>query len=126
MSYVRDGKVGFNCARWVQKTWKVSGMEGVVASSWYGSLDRVSAKCSEGPFLYTTVELYRCSRSITFCKCLGAEARYCWKMDWGGWWSVYIDSNVRFPAEPLVKFVERFENCKAFFCYLRMVLFSRG
>lgn len=57
-------------------------MEGVVASSRHGALDRVSAKCSEDPFLYATVKLYRCRKSIIFCKRLGAEARSFWKMDW--------------------------------------------
>ena len=121
-----EGEVGSNCARCVQKTWNVSGMEDVVASSRYGSLDRVSVKCSEDPFLYATVKLYRCRKSIIFCRHLGGEARSSWQVDWGGWWSVYMDSNVLFPEEPLVKFVESFENCKAFFFYQGIVLFGRG
>ena len=44
VSSVRDGKVGSNYARCVMNTWKVSGM---VASSWHGALDRVSAKCKK-------------------------------------------------------------------------------
>ena len=39
MSSVRDGEVGSNCVRCVWKTWKVSGMEGAVASSQHGALD---------------------------------------------------------------------------------------
>lgn len=84
MSSVRDGEVGSNCVRCMRKTWKVSGMEGVVASSRHETLDRVSAKRSEDPFLYATVKLYRCRKSIIFCKRLGAEARSFWKMDWSG------------------------------------------
>ena len=64
-------------------------MEGVVASSRQGALDRVSAKCSKEPFLYTTVKLYCCRKSIIFCKHVGAEARSFRKMDWSGWWSVW-------------------------------------
>ena len=56
-------------------------MEGVVASPRHGALDRVSAKCGEDPFLYATVKLYRCRKSIIFCKRLGAEARSFWKID---------------------------------------------
>lgn len=43
-------------------------MDGMVASSWLGALDRVSAKCSEDPFLFATVKLYHCRKSIIFCK----------------------------------------------------------
>ena len=46
-----------------------------MAISWYGALDRVSARCREDPFLYTTVKLYCCRKSIIFCRHLGAEAR---------------------------------------------------
>ena len=84
MSSVRDGEVGSNCVRCMRKTWKVSGMDGMVASSRLGALDRVSAKCSEDPFLFATVKLYHCRKSIIFCKRLGAEARSFWKMDWSG------------------------------------------
>ena len=87
MSSVRDGEVGSNCVRCVRKTWKVSGMEGEVASSRHGALDGVSTKCGEDPFLYATV--YHCRKSIIFCKRLGAEARSFWKIDWSGWWSVW-------------------------------------
>ena len=68
MSSVRDGEVGSNRLRCMRKTWKVSGMDGVVASSWLGALDRVSAKCSEDPFLFATAKLCRCRKSIIFCK----------------------------------------------------------
>ena len=75
VSSVRDGEEGSNCATCVRNTWKVLGMEGVLASSQHGALDKVSAKCSEEPFLYDTAKLYRCRKSIIFCKRLGAEAR---------------------------------------------------
>lgn len=50
-------------------------MEDVVASSQHGTLDRVSTKCSEDPFLYLTVKMYCCRKCIIFCNRLGAEAR---------------------------------------------------
>ena len=60
VSSVRIGEVRSNCARWV------------MASFRHEALDRVSAKCSEEPFLYDTVKVYRCRKSIIFCKHLGA------------------------------------------------------
>ena len=66
----------------------VGHVSGVLALSRHGALDKVSAKCSEEPFLYDTAKLYRGRKSIIFCKRLGAEARSFWKMDWSGWCSV--------------------------------------
>ena len=52
------------------------------------ALERVSAKWSEGPFLYLMVKRYLCSLISIFCSLAGALCSGFSQIVLSGWWSV--------------------------------------